>query len=58
MAKGIVSYVPPSVNEELQIILTRKKLRRRADAFKEMVRYSKVGREAEDILNLRFFNVK
>jgi hypothetical protein len=52
--KGQITYVPPSVFEELVLIQNRKKLKKKADAFKEMAKYSRVGREAEDILRLRF----
>lgn len=58
MAKGIITYVPPSVIEELDVIRQRKKMAKRADAFRALVSYSRVGREAEDILSLRFTNGK
>lgn len=54
MATGRITYVPPSVFDELRAIQLKKKCKRRSDAFKEMAKYSQVGREAEDILRLRF----
>lgn len=54
MAKGKYSYVPPSVFEELSQIRLEDNLKRDADAFKEMAKYSRVGREAKKILTLRF----
>jgi hypothetical protein len=47
--KGRIIYVPPSVIEELDCIQRRKKLKRKADALKEMVKYSKAGREIERV---------
>lgn len=52
--KGRVTYVPPSVFDELDEIRLEDKLGKNADAFKEMVKYSKVGREAKRIFRLRF----
>ena len=57
MVKGQMVYAPPNVIMELETIITRKNLtgrKRKAVAFREMVKYSKVGREAENILTLRF----
>ena len=52
--KGRVTYVPPSVFDELDEIQIEDKVKKKADAFKEMAKYSKVGREARKILRLRF----
>lgn len=54
MAKGRIVYVPPSVFDELVEIKGEDKLESNADAFKEMAKYSKVGREAKKIFSLRF----
>lgn len=54
MAKGRIVYVPPSVFDELGEIREEDKLESNADAFKEMAKYSRVGREAKKILRLRF----
>jgi hypothetical protein len=44
-------YVPLGALEELERIL-RQQSRSRAEAFMEMAKYSRVGREAESILEL------
>jgi hypothetical protein len=54
MAKGRIVYVPPSVFDELGAIRNEDNLDCNADAFKEMAKYSRVGREAKKILRLRF----
>jgi len=51
--RGMYLYVPKSAVEELNKIMEFKNLGK-APAFKEMASYSKVGREAENILKLRF----
>ena len=53
--KGRITYVPPSVLDELTDIKRENKLKKNCDAFKEMVNYTKVGREAERLYN---FDVK
>jgi len=45
--KGRITYVPPSVFDELNDIKKENKLKRNSDAFREMVNYTRVGREAE-----------
>lgn len=52
--KGRVTYVPPSVFEELEQIRQEDKLDRNADAFNEMVKYCQVGREAKKIFRFRW----
>ena len=52
--KGRVVYVPPNVFEELNCIKADEKLNSNADAFREMVKFSRVGREAKRIFTLRF----
>ena len=57
MVRGIITYVPPNVMAELNAIIARKNItgrKRKAQAFKEMAKYSKIGREAENIFTLRF----
>lgn len=54
MAKGRITYVPPSVFDELDQIREEDNLEHNADAFKEMAKYSRVGREAKKILRLKF----
>lgn len=58
MGKGKVTYVPGEVFKELEKIKTRKNLKSKSDAFNEMVKYSRVGREAESILTLKFSKKK
>jgi len=54
MAKGKMIYVPPSVMDEVRSIQKEDKEKQRADAFRKMVKYSKVGREAKRILRFRW----
>lgn len=49
--KGKMIYVPPVILEEAEIIALEKELGR-ADALREVVKYSKVGREVERIAKL------
>jgi len=50
--KGRPVYVPPSVFEELDNIMKEDKVQSRSDAFKGMVQYSRVGREARRIRDI------
>ena len=58
MNKGKVTYVPAIVFGELENIKTRKNLKSKSEAFTAMVKYSKVGREAESILKLDFSDTR
>ena len=49
MNKGRVTYVPPSVFNELNNIKIEDGLAKSSQAFKRMVEYSQVGREARKI---------
>jgi hypothetical protein len=51
--RGRMVYVPLNALEELQSIVEQQG-KSRAEAFLEMVKYSRVGREAENILKLDF----
>ena len=48
-AKGRVTYVPPSVFDELRNIMDEENLNKRSQAFNRMVNFSQVGREATKI---------
>ena len=52
--KGRVVYVPPNVFDELDSIKRDESICSTADAFREMVKFSRVGREAKKIFTLRF----
>lgn len=52
--RGSMVYVPHNVLDEIETIRQSKNIADRAKAFEEMVRYSQVGREAEQILRLDF----
>jgi len=52
--KGKVVYVPPSVFEELNNIMNEDDIPIQAEAFKGMVKYSQVGREAKKIFDRGF----
>lgn len=54
MARGRNTYVPKIVFEELEQIRLEDEIGKNADAFSEMVKYSRVGREAKKIFRLRF----
>jgi hypothetical protein len=47
--KGRVTYVPPSVFDELRNIMDEEQLSKRSQAFNKMVNFSQVGREATKI---------
>ncbi len=47
MRKGIVSYVPPNVLNELEQIMKEENIDKRRDGFFKMVEYCRVGREME-----------
>ncbi len=52
--KGRVLYVPPVVLTELDDIIREDRLPSKADAFKEMTRYTRVGREVKRMAALDF----
>ena len=52
--KGRVCYVPPIVFEELGNIMAEDDTQEQAEAFKGMVKYSQVGREAKKIFDRGF----
>lgn len=54
MRKGRMIYVPPTVLDEAELIMQTKQIPDRSDALREMVKYSQVGREAEQIMKLDF----
>lgn len=49
MARGRMKYVPPVIIEELDAIKIDHDLNVEVEAFKKMVKYSRVGREVERI---------
>jgi hypothetical protein len=51
--KGRMIYVPEELLSEAEIIRQAKDMER-ATALREMAKYSQVGREAEQLLALRF----
>jgi len=50
--KGRAIYVPESVFGELDNIMQEDSLSSRSDAFRGMVQYSQIGREARRIRNI------
>lgn len=52
--KGKVMYVPPAVIVELDDIMRENNVFNRADAFKDLTKYARVGREAERLMKLDF----
>ncbi len=52
--KGRMIYVPPIVLDELVEIKQECEIGKNSKAFDEMVKYSRVGREAKKIFRLRF----
>jgi len=52
--KGKIMYVPPVVLTELNDIMRENKVPNKADAFKEMTKYARVGRETERLMRLDF----
>ena len=56
--KGRMLYVPPVVLTEIEDIMREDKLPNRADAFKEMTKYTRVGREARRLMLLDFTKAK
>ena len=56
--KGQKVYVPPSILEEVEDIKREDKLSSRAEAFRMMYKYSRVGREAKRIYTLDWSRVK
>jgi len=55
--KGKMIYVPNVVIKEVEDIMRENKVKLRAHALKEMVDYTKVGREAERIMKFKKFRV-
>lgn len=52
--KGRICYVPPAVVIELEDIKREDNLTSQADAFKELTKYARVGREAKRMMKLDF----
>lgn len=52
--KGGMIYVPPNILDEADLIMRSKNITSRSDALREIVEYSRVGREVEQILKLNF----
>lgn len=53
--RGAMVYVPRTVMNEVQSIIVEDNIRIRSRAFEEMVKYSKVGREAKRIMSINIF---
>jgi len=49
-----MAYVPPIIIEELQDIMEEENILIKADGYRELAKYSKVGREMKRIMNLDF----
>lgn len=58
MRRGQMIYVPPIVIEEVEDILKEDAVSSRADAFKEMTKYAKVGREVNRMMKLDLKNLE
>jgi len=56
--KGKMQYIPPVIIVELDDIMRENKLNNKAQAFKEMAKYTRVGREAERLIKLDFTHAK
>jgi len=54
--KGRVVYVPKNVLNELDRIMITKNIKKKSVAFNQLVKYSRVGMEAERIVRLDFGN--
>ena len=52
--RGRMVYIPPNLLDEAEDIMREKGLNKRTDAFKDLTKYAKVGREAERIYKLDF----
>jgi len=52
--KGKMLYVPPVVIDEVEDIIREDKVNSRADAFKELTKYCRVGREVNRLRVLDF----
>ena len=52
--KGRMIYVPPSVLDEADNIMSIKGYTKRSKALKDLTQYARVGMEAEKILKLDF----
>lgn len=52
--KGKVGYIPPAVLDELGDIMKEDKVFSQAEAFRNFVQYSRVGREAKRLIRLDF----
>lgn len=52
-----MKYVPKVIIEELEDMKVEKGLMGDSDAFREIAKYSQVGREAERMMNFQFGHV-
>ena len=58
MKKGKLTYVPPDVFGELEIIKNNYNMNKQAEAFKKMSKLSKLGMEMEKISGYQFIENK
>ena len=56
--RGKMTYVPPIIIDELEDIRREDCLINNADAFKELCKYARVGREAKRIITLDWSKAK
>lgn len=52
--KGCKKYIPPVVLDEIDDIMREDRVYKRADAFKELAKYARVGREMNRIMKWDF----
>lgn len=56
--KGKMQYIPPVILTELDDIMRENRLENKSQAFKEMAKYTRVGRELERMKRLDFTRAK
>lgn len=56
--KGRMQYIPPVILVELNDIMRENRLENKSQAFKEMAKYTRVGRELERMARLDFSKAK
>ena len=55
MIKGKLTYVPPALVYEVEMIKRQKAIQKNAEAMKMLVKYARVGQEVERLSNFNWF---
>jgi len=61
MSKGLITYIPPELEDELKSVMTRMNLKKRSDGFRLIVQNSRVSQNILSSMEVHarnFWNIK